>query len=440
MKRFKEFLAEMFLLEGKIDDLKAQNPGLHREIDQYAATDTSPTKKFVPWLVSQHKKGNVTPDHPDLYQVLGNYDRYKNIHGIKDHASKTFQEVRSTIMPLIGTGSTKTEIADQGHVKIHDSGDIQAYHVANKEASQKFYGGGPDAGPTNTRWCVSARSEDCRYEKSPYGKMYTIHAHGDPDSPYAVHPGHENKETGSITNRHNKGDKEIDDELRSNPKIARLKPAIDAIRKHYDPLVFRLANDHDLTPHEIDKAMNDKKYQKHLLQNPHIHVAMAALNHPKADNETTLRAVEHQDPQVALAALNHPKADNETTWHAAQNRNPQVAMAALNHPDADDNTTGSAAEHHDPQVAMAALNHPKADKWTTWHAAQNHNPQVAMAALNHPKADERTTGRAAEHHDPQVALAALNHPKAARATIDQGLKHQDPQVRARAQELMGKVK
>jgi len=106
MLRFKEFLAEMFLLEGKIDDLKAQNPSLHREIDQYAAADLSPTKKFVPWLVSQHKRGNVTPDHPDLHQVLGNYDKYKNIHGIKDHTSKTFQEVHSTIMPLIGTGST----------------------------------------------------------------------------------------------------------------------------------------------------------------------------------------------------------------------------------------------------------------------------------------------------------------------------------------------
>ena len=162
MLKFKEYLAEMFLLEGKIDDLKVQNPSLHHEIDQYSAADPTSTKKFVPWLVSQHKRGNVTPDHPDLHQVLGNYDRYKNIHGIKDHASKTFQEVHSTIMPLIGTGSTKTEIAEQGHVKIHDSGDIQAYHIANKEASQKYYGGGPEAGPTNTRGCVSARSEDCR--------------------------------------------------------------------------------------------------------------------------------------------------------------------------------------------------------------------------------------------------------------------------------------
>ena len=58
MLKFPEYLAEMFLLEGKIDDLKTQNPSLHHEIDQYSAADPTSTKKFVPWLVSQHKKGN----------------------------------------------------------------------------------------------------------------------------------------------------------------------------------------------------------------------------------------------------------------------------------------------------------------------------------------------------------------------------------------------
>ena len=466
MLKFKEFLAEMFLLEGKIDDLKAQNPSLHREIDRYTDADPSPTKKFVPWLVSQHKRGNVTPDHPDLHLVLGNYDRYKNIHSIKDHSSKTFQEVHSTIMPLIGTGSTKAEIANQGHVKIHDSGDVQTYHVANKEASQKFYGGGPKAGPTNTTWCVSARSEDCLYEKSAYGKLYTIHVKGDPDSPYAVHPGHKNKISGSITNRHNDGDNEIDNELKSNPKIAKLKPAIDAIRKHYDPLAFRLTNDHDLTKDEIDTAMSSSKYQKHLLKNSHSQVALAALNHPKADYETTWNAAQHHDPKVALAALNHPKADYETTWNAAQHHDPRVVMAALNHPEADHWTTWNAAQHHDPKVALAALNHPKANSRTTHLVAQHHDPKVAMAALNDAKADIPTTRYAAQHHDPKVALAALNHPKANYRTtlyaakhqnpqvamaalnrpkvnseiIQYAAKHQDPQVRAKAQELMRKFK
>ena len=440
MLKFKEYIAEMFLLEGKIDDLKVQNPSLHREIDQYADADPTPTKKFVPWLVSQHKRGNVTPNHPDLHAVLGNYDRYKNIHGIKDHTSKTFQEMHSTIMPLIGTGSTKAEIADQGHVKIHDSGDIQAYHVANKEASQKFYGGGPEAGPTNTRWCVSARSEDCLYEKSPYGKMYTIHVKGDPDSPYAVHPGHENTQTGSITNRHNKGDKEIDDELKSNPKIARLKPAIDAIKKRHEAFVHRLVNDHDLTKDEIDTAMSSSKYQKHLLKNPHSHIAMAALNHPEADYETTHYAAQHRDPKVVMAALNHPKANYRITHYAAQHHDPKVVMVALNHPKADYETTHYAVLHQDPKVAMAALNHPKANYGTTYYAAQHQDPQVALAALNHPKVDYGTTWSAALHQDPKVAMAALNHPKADYETTRKAAEHANPQIQARAEQLMSKFK
>ena len=328
MLKFKEFLAEMFLLEGKIDDLKVQNPGLHKEIDQYTAADPSPTKKFVPWLVSQHKKGNVTPDHPDLHQVLGNYDKYKNIHSIKDHSSKTFEEVHSAIMPLAGKGATKEEVAYEGRHKIHDSGDIQAYHIATKEASQHLYGGGKHLGGDHTTWCVSARSGRCRYQDPDYGKMYTIHVKGDPDSPYAVHPGYVAKPSGSITNRHNDGDNDIDTQLRTNPKITRLKPAIDAIRKHHDPVAFRLANAHDLSKDEIDKAMDNHELQKHLLRNPHVHIAMAALNHPKADNTTTYQAAQHSNPEVAMAALNHPLAGYWTADAGERHKNLEVRAVA----------------------------------------------------------------------------------------------------------------
>ena len=63
-----------------------------------------------------------------------------------------------------------------------------------------------------------------------------------------------------------------------------------------------------------------------------------------------------------------------------------------------------------------------------------------MAALNHPKANYETTWKGAQHHDPKVAMAALNHPEADSRTTWKAAKHQDPQVRAKAQELMNKVK
>ena len=405
MKRFKEFLAEAFLIEGKIDDLKAQNPGLHREIDQYAAADTSVTKKFLPWLVSQHKKGIVSPDHPDLHQTIQNFDRYKNLHGIKDHSSRSFQEVRDAVMPLVGGGATKAEIAHEGREKIHDSGDVQAYHIKTKEASQKFYGGGPKAGPTNTTWCVSARSGRCRYGE--YGPMYVIHANDDPNSPYAVHP-----EVNKITNRHNDADRDIDQEMNRLPAIAKLKPAINVIRKHHDAFTFRLANDSDLTQKEINMGMYDKKIQKHLLRNPHQHIALAALNHPNADEETVFYAARHPDPHVALAALNHAKADVSTTWSAAENTN--------------------------PQVALAALKHLKADTSTTWSAAENTNPQVALAALKHRKADVATVAKAINHQDPHVVLAALKHRKATHVQFWDATTHPDQRVQALARTKLGK--
>jgi hypothetical protein len=61
------------LIESKIDDLKNSNPSISNHIDAYADMDTSPTKKFVPWLVSQHKKGNVTSNNSNVAHVIRNY-------------------------------------------------------------------------------------------------------------------------------------------------------------------------------------------------------------------------------------------------------------------------------------------------------------------------------------------------------------------------------
>ena len=371
-KSYSALLESICLLtEGKIDDLKVQNPGLHHEIDQYTAADTSATKKFVPWLVSQHKKGNITPDHPDLHQTIQNFDRYKNLHGIGDHSNRSFQAVRDAVVPLVGKGATKREVAEEGREKIHDSNGIQAYHIKNKMGSQHFYGGGPDAGPTGTSWCVSARSPRCMF--GHYGEMYTIHAKGDPDSPYAVHP-----EKNTITTRHNDGDRGIDGQLLMNPKVAALKPAIDAIRKHHDPQGFRLSTASDISDSEIDHTMNNQNssHLDQLFKNPHEHVLVSVLKHPKATDDNLAWGVQHHLPAIALAALSNTNISGD-----------RVSDAAM---------------HKSPKVAMAALNHPKADRYTVWHAVTHEDPNVALAALNHPKADHFIYYDGKSHLDPRV--------------------------------------
>ena len=347
-----DLIAEAYLsllIEGRIDDLKTQNPHLVNEIDSYVDQDPTPQKKFVPWLVSQHKKGNVTPDEPDLHQTLSGFETYKSRHGIRDHSSKSYQEIRDAVQPFLGTAATNKEQKQkqihEGIDQIYSSPDnkIQAFHVKTKEASQHVYGGGKELGGLHTGWCVSARSDACMF--GAYGNMYTVHVKGDTKSPYAVH--------------------------------------LDG--PNYDRITTR-----DNAPDEYELAKGLEKF-------PHLKNAIDKIKdiHPeikKAEDEEFLRKLKNNDPKVNINDINN----------AAQNPNPEVAMAALNHPNADVGTTWKATKHFNAEVAIAALNHPKADNISTNFAAQNPNPEVAIAALNHPKADHLTTRHASNHPDQRV--------------------------------------
>ena len=251
------------LLESRVDQLKQQNPHLADSIEQYSNIDPTPTKKFVPWLVSQHKKGNVTPDDPDVSNVIQNFDRYKRQHGITDHSARSYGEVRNAVLPHIGSAATKKEQKKQeelaGTEKLHDANDIKAFHIKTKEASQNLYGGGEarggeEGGARGTTWCVSARSDACLFNKV-YGPMYTIHNPNDSRAPYAVHP-----QEDKITSRFNDGDKPIKDVLKNKPE---LKPAVDKIQKHYEEQkserdnLIKMLKSPNATKEHLDKALND---------------------------------------------------------------------------------------------------------------------------------------------------------------------------------------
>ena len=389
-----DLIAEAYvtlLIEGRIDDLKTQNPHLVNEIDSYANQDPTPQKKFVPWLVSQHKKGNVTPDDPSLSETLSGFETYKSKHGIRDHSSKSYQEIRDAVSPHLGTAATNKELKKQqiheGIDQIYSSSDnkIQAFHVKTKEASQHVYGGGKHLGGLHTDWCVAARSDDCLF--GDYGTMYTIHAKDDPKSPYAVHPDQDTH--GIITTRDNNPDEyPIDEGLK---KFPHLKDAIDKIKAEHPNILLN----------ELKKR--DVNYNT---------LQIAAL---------------HPNPEVAIAALNHPYFDDID--NSALHPNPKVALAALNHHKATYQTVYNAAKHPDPNVAITALNHPRADKQTYFKAAEHPNTKVLRALLNMRLSNGAGVYVAIRHPDPDIAMMGLKHPYASKYNIESGLNHPDKNVR-----------
>lgn len=98
MKYFKELLD--ILIEGKVSELESRHPDI--PVRKYAEKDTSKTKKFLPWLISQHKKGNVTPEHPDLEVTLNNFDKTKDRSGILDHTGHDYSEISNAVHKYMG--------------------------------------------------------------------------------------------------------------------------------------------------------------------------------------------------------------------------------------------------------------------------------------------------------------------------------------------------
>ena len=234
MKTFVEYLQETILLiEGKVEKLEAKHPDV--PVRKYAELDTTPTKKFLDWLVKQHLKGNITPDTPNLKDILQGIEKYRHLHDIKDHTPLDYYQVRDLVEPHLGKllgKAAKQQQIETGVEQVYSGPKgIKAYHIKTKDASQMLYGGGIESGgnrglrgAVGTDWCVSARSKLCLFRKG-YGLMYTIHVPGDENSPYAVHPEEE-----TITTRHNDGDKSYKNVIKQNPH---LEQPYNAIVKHY---------------------------------------------------------------------------------------------------------------------------------------------------------------------------------------------------------------
>lgn len=368
------------LLEGLIDELEKIHPNV--PVREYAAKDPTPQKKYLRWLVSQHKKGKVTPDHPDLEPTLQNFDRYKRQHGIIDHQQHNFDEIADKIRPLIGTAATKKEIKNQqkieGTEQIHEeSNGIKAFHIKTKEASQNLYGGGEGRGGERggirgTSWCVSARSDDCLFEKV-YGKLYTIHDPNDDNAPYAVHP-----QRKLITSRFNDGDRHISKVLEEKPH---LKTAVNKVLTHYENHKTPDDKLYDKFTDEPENVNEDDIYNA--LKSDHGSLPQLAVSHPKTTSLLLHQALMHDDPNVRNAALLHKNINKNHLMVAAEDPDVFNRETVANHSMADDDIHEKLMHDTEPSVRQIVAQKVNSDNLHKM-LKQETNSQVWGYAAENP--------------------------------------------------------
>lgn len=435
------------LIEGKIDDLKKQNPHLSNEIDQYSNADPTPQKKFVPWLVSQHKKGNLTPDDADINTVLRLFEKYKTKHKIKQHTDYDFDSLKNEMFPLAGLPNTQKENTYSGIDKIYDDNKIQAFYVKTKDASQNLYGGGEELGGLHTDWCVSARGDNCLFGK--YGDMYTVHVNGDKNSPYAIHI---KKGDNILTTRHNVPHEYHLESALTSDKFKHLRPAVNSIFNHSENLnniteKILGKSDRDVSKEDIESVLNNN-IQRH-------DVISKILKSPNITDEHLNKILDTKNPTSIHYILDNKnikkyhiiKAANILDEYDPLTRhinNPVVKQMIdekntlqqkIKNKLESDSDLHNAIKSYDYSTNMMALSSDKIKPEHITTAINSNKPSIRVIAALHPLANKNHVNKALSDEDPSVRSDVINKLKnPSRQQIDNAIKDKEFIVRLAAKE------
>jgi len=147
-----EYLRLILISEGKVEDLAKQNPNI--PVIDLASSDSTPTKKLLPWMVKQVSKG------ADVEHVRSVASRFaKDGSRLKNKDINSYSEIDELESALDSLGASKRsqEIqAKSGAVKIYEDDACVVLRIDTKEAAQQ-YGKG-------TKWCITM-SEEQHYEE-----------------------------------------------------------------------------------------------------------------------------------------------------------------------------------------------------------------------------------------------------------------------------------
>ena len=223
-----------FLVEGKLELLKNQNPNISTEhehssdiktgaadiIDHLASADPTQNKAHTPYLVSLYKQGKIRQeDTPRIQDTLENFEAHKKFLtpeqkqvNIKRYPS--LSDVSDAVIPHMGkqtakgerkaASDTRKEMLDNLDIKgkhelvlNHPQADI--YNLKDKDTSTRLYGKGyenkSESHPFATSWCTagSGRNYFDSYKKDGAGagelpnSFFVIHRKSDGEV-FQMHP------------------------------------------------------------------------------------------------------------------------------------------------------------------------------------------------------------------------------------------------------------
>lgn len=404
------------LNEAKVDDLIAKHPEHEEAIRAYHDADPTPTKKFLPWLVKQHVAGNVTPDDARLHSTLQHFDKVRNTLDNKDHSGYHYNDLANAVGDRV-----KAKMEQEGKRKavetVHSDPKtgITAQHIKTREASQDLYGGGEERGgkkgcARGTSWCVSARSEGNLF--GHYGRMYTIHDPHDENAPYAVHPNNDWGDGGTITSRHNDGEKPYHEVLEKNPRISK---ALDAI-----------------TSHNAKKNKEDMDFHE-------------KLKSPTATPDTIIQGIKHDSHFIHMTAAQHPNATPETISHGLDSKNYKVRLLSARHKNASSDNlskalntnTGSMEDH---EIHNAALSNPNIQRHHLLSQLDrsDHPDYLQKKIMEHPLIQDHVNklisnpSQGLSHPNVHVRVQTAQHPNTTGEHVTKALSDPEWQVREAA--------
>ena len=137
------------LVESKVDDLQAKNPDV--DVRALSASDPSPTKKYLGWMIKQVKSGVDEEEVTALVKAFDANAQRLDQKDINAYVSVSDLNAALSALPEKSKSQEKRSVKQEGSVKLYEDDESVVVRLDTKKAVQQ-YGSG-------TRWCITQEKE-----------------------------------------------------------------------------------------------------------------------------------------------------------------------------------------------------------------------------------------------------------------------------------------